>query len=170
MDVQGMAIMMAFLLIFINGMFLFASTMPASMHNDDTLDFGLDNNELSDINRYLGGYVDDANYLKGPDVNVADSAAAATQDKSFMTLFLSYLTGAFAAGTELFSLAGMLFNIIGGIFFGYLVWVDILLNPAWFAGVFYLNLLVKAAITFIQFFGIFYFVKDLFSIGTGTRG
>jgi len=157
MDGQGMAMMLAFLLIFINTMFLFGSTMPASMHNDSTLNFGLDDNQMSDLNDYLGGYVDDANSLKGPDTNVADSAAAATQDKSFMTLFLSYLTGAIEATGNLFSLAGMLFNIIGGIFFGYLVWVDILLNPAWFAGVFYLNLGVKAAITFIQFFGIFYF-------------
>ena len=61
-------------------------------------------------------------------------------------------------------------NIIGGIFFGYLVWLDILINPAWWPGLFYINLLFKAAITFIQFFGIYYFVKDLFAIGTGTRG
>ena len=169
MDIQGMAIMSAFILIFINGMFLFTSTMPASMHNNDTLDFGLDTNQLSDINDYLGGYIDDANNLTGPDVNDADSAAAATQDKAFMTLFLSYLTGVFQAGAGLFSLAGMLFNIVGGIFFGYLVWIDIILNPNWWPGMIYINLLFKAAITFIQFFGIFYFVKDLFAIGTGSR-
>jgi hypothetical protein len=170
MDTQGMAVMAAFTLIFINGMFLFTSTMPASMHNDDTLNFGLDTNQLSDINSYLGGYIDDANNLTGPDVNTADSASAATQDKAFMTLFLDYLAGALETAGYAFSLIGMLFNIIGGIFFGYLVWIDIILNPNWWPGMFYINLLFKAAITFIQFFGIFYFVKDLFAIGTGTRG
>jgi len=170
MDAQGMAMMLAFILIFINGMFLFASTMPSTMNSTNTLDFGLDTDQLSDINSYLGGYVDDANNLTGPDVTIADSSAAATQDKAFMTLFLDYLTGVASGVGYTFSLIGMLFKIIGGIFFGYLVWIDIVLNPAWWPGMFYINLLFKAAITFIQFFGIFYFVKDLFAIGTGSRG
>lgn len=164
MDLQSRAMFLGLLLIFINSMFLFASTLPDG--NGGYMTFTLDKNNRIDMNNFNQGYLDMNEFLLGPTVDSNEQVSASTQDKGYLSLFLDTL---FSTTTTGFALVGSVVGFVGSIFFGFVIWIDIFLNPAWHPGVLYLNLMFKTFFIIVQLFALFYFVKDIFAIGTGSR-
>lgn len=160
MDFQSKALFLALALIFINSSFLFMGTL--SDGNGGTINFGLSESQEADLNGFTQDYLDMNQMLLGPSVEVDDQVDASTQDKGYLTLFLDYL---FAG----FGLISSVVGFIGSIFFGYIIWVDLFINPTWFPGLIYINLMVKTFFIIIQLFAMFYIIKDIFGIGTGAR-
>jgi len=160
MDMLARAFYLGILLVFINSMFLFTGTLPNG--NGGYMDFGITQSQREDMNAFNQSFLDMNESLLGPNVDGDGLVTASTQDKGYLTLFLETL---FSVG----GLVGGVISIIGSIFFGFVFWIDIFVNPVWFPGLIYLNLLFKSFFIIVQLVAIFYFIKEMFGLGTGTR-
>jgi len=161
MDMLARAFFLGILLIFINSFFLFSGTLPDG--NGGYMNFAYaTQQDKNDMNTFAQSYLDMNQSLLGPDVDSNNLVTTSTQDKGYLTLFLDTLF-------SITGLVGSVVGIIGSIFFGFVFWIDVFINPAWFPGLLYINLLVKSFLIIVQLLAMFYLIKDIFGLGTGTR-
>jgi len=164
MDMLSRAFYLGILLVFINSMFLFTGTLPNGAGG--YMDFGMSQSDKNDMNTFNQTYLDMNQELLGPGADGNAITTVSSQDKGYLTLFLETL---FGSVNQVFSLVGSVLGIISSIFFGFVYWIDYFINPAWFPGLLYINLAIKSFLILVQVLAMFYLVKDIFGLGTGTR-
>lgn len=164
------------ILISINAMFFFTTQLPENELSSTTLNMGLTQTQITNLQGSVVGFGNELNTLSPPSTGSVD---ATTQNKSYFDNFKDWLYGAvtsipiigegvkFAAST--FGLVTQLLGYMYGMIFGYMTWVDYLLNPSWGAGFVALGWLFKGFFFIIEMLGIYQVVVSIFAIGTGTR-
>ena len=152
------------ILIIMNGMFIGMSFMPTTADGSITLadsweGFG-GSNIIRDVNNNLNIFGD--NFSLGTTVGSDTNLEATTDPTDKVNTFTTLLFGALnIIGTGI-GLAFALLKFMAGVLFGYFIWIDFLLNPAWHPLVFSLNIGLKSVFFLIEAVGIITFAKGFF--------
>lgn len=146
------------ILIVINGFFVAMSFLPVSSDGlttlGDTWGYTWGNNIIGDMNGSINVFKNQYDKNLGTNIPVDTNTEATTSSTDKIDPFSSLL---FAAGTA-FAMLGFMANIL----FGYFLWLDVLLNPAWHPLVGTLNVMLKCVFFLIEIVGIIGFAKGFF--------
>jgi len=173
---ENMWVTLTLMLFFINGMFIFVGTLPGSPLSDSNLLLGLTQEEVDKLQGQLSGVYQDTNLLDNNVSDINNLVTASGSTKTYLTLFQTWLFGVldsatFGAASSAIGGISLLGNILttgGAMFFGYLLWIDLLIPP-YTVGFFFIGAAIKSMLFFIQALGVFDLIFRVFLGGTGTR-
>jgi len=139
-----------------NGFFVAMSYLPADQVGNRTLGDVWGTDIVRDMNGTLSIF---GNQLPiGTNFNVDTNTEATTGSSDKVDIFKSFLFGVGAS----IGAAATLINFMGQILFGYMLWLDFLLNPAWHPIVAGLNSVLKIVLFLIEIVGLIGFAKGFF--------
>lgn len=155
------------LLLGVNSVFLFLTSLPNNQTMTSYHSFGLSSDKLAELREGINDFNSDSNATLANAENTG--ATATTQIKGGFDAAGNVLLGVGNALGTVISLVSQLFKYAGIFLFGYAYWIDYFLSPATVvlggAGLFFLGTMIKAIFFLIQLFGLISLVVPIFASG-----
>jgi hypothetical protein len=153
------------LLLLMNGMFLAMSYVSVTQDNSQTLGDvwnGQQNGfvqQVGDTTMIFKNQLDNnLGIAQGPDTNTQ----ATTDIQTKVDAFKNVLFGIPGAVMGAFGVATTVLSFFGQVLFGYIRWIDFLVNPAWGIVAMTLGLMLKTVIFLIEIIGLSAYARSFF--------
>jgi hypothetical protein len=144
------------ILLLSNGLFVAISFLPADQAGTRTLGDVWGTDIVTDMNGTINIFGNQINVGTNFSTDTNTEATTGTSDK--VDIFKTFLFGIGSA----IGAAATLINFMGQVLFGYMLWLDMLLNPAWHPMVAALNGVLKIVLFLIEVVGLISFTKGFF--------
>lgn len=177
-DYVGGAFIFLILLISINSFVIFNSTMPRLQTDqphltDGQSNFSMDGTDLNALRWDNNSFLNNVDSLRNQNDSNSVNVDPSTANKNFLESAKEVLFGVPVIGTvlqtgaQVLGVAGIVMGLLLKVFFGYFIWIDYFLRPAW--GLAVIGLVFKIVFLIFEAYAVYIVGANLFALGTGAR-